>query len=66
MDQKNSGIFEEPVHPGMTARKTALWIGSFLTAAVILIVYFRAPLLPVLGGGVLALIATLAGNRPKQ
>ena len=39
-------------------RSLMLWLGSFLIVAMILIFYFRAPVLPILAGGAAAWIVT--------
>ena len=40
-------------------RKLILSVGSFLVVGSILVIYFKAPLLPVLNGGLIALAVTL-------
>ncbi len=40
-------------------RKLALVLGSFFVIAITLVVYFHAPVLAVLGGGLLAIVITI-------
>ena len=41
------------------SRKLFVSLGSFLGAGAVLVLYFKAPLLPVLIGGLIALAVTL-------
>ena len=41
------------------SRKLILSVGSFLVVGSILVIYFKAPLLPVLFGGLIALVFIL-------
>ena len=43
-------------------RELALILGSFLIVAIVLISYFHAPLLPILVGGLLAIIITIVSH----
>ena len=46
-----------PKENGFT-RKLVLWFGSYLAAAILLFFYFKAPLFPLLLGGLLTLALT--------
>ncbi len=45
------------------ARQVALWLGSFIAAAVVLLFYFHIPPLPLVLGGVVTLIGTVVRYR---
>lgn len=43
-------------------RKITMWLGSYLLVAVILIFYFKIPFVPLILGGLLALVITWRSN----
>ena len=43
-------------------RRIAVWLGSYLIAAIVLFFYFNAPLFPIILGGFAALAITLRFN----
>lgn len=44
-------------------RRIAVWLGSYLTAGTILLVYFHVPLFPILAAGVATFLYALASSR---
>ena len=56
-------LTEPPVSQRRLGRDLALWFGSFLLAAVALVVYFRAPIVPLVLAGGLTLAITVVRHR---
>ncbi len=44
-------------------RQLLFWFGSYLIIAIVLFFYFHIPLIPVIGGGVLAFLLTFIFKR---